>query len=82
MKHDTGRSWSDGLQKLTIENFENMDFGFGPHGVVLKNIDGRYGKIDLKNAVQQIVKIEIFDSDEINEYDDIRKAVGDGWVLD
>lgn len=76
------KQWSDSARKSTINDLESGEFGFAPHGVAFKHIDGRYGVVAVMDVVNDHYNIKDRSTGEISSYDSAEALVEDGWVLD
>lgn len=75
-------SWSSGLQEQTRQAIEAFDFAFVGDTVAFKNVDGRFGAIEVSDLVGGRLKLTVRRSHVIETFTDAQQLIDAGWAID
>jgi hypothetical protein len=75
--------WPDTHIKKTMEVLESLPLSFFAHELscLLKNLDGRLGRISLEHAFQNRWLIQVEETREKEEFETLEKLIEGGWIL-
>jgi hypothetical protein len=78
------KQWSKELQQYTLELLDRATFGVNPltQEVCFKHINGGYGFVEARHAIDERYIMHVRGSDQIVEFPDSISLVRAGWALD
>lgn len=78
------KQWSKELQQYTLELLDRATFGVNPltQEVCFKHINGEYGFVEARHAIDERYIMHVRGSGEIIEFPNAISLVQAGWALD